>query len=920
MNPNRLIPTKENLPVELTALPRWLGWRRSGTDKKPCCAYTGEEVGWPKATMAFDGAREGAIRLGLDGLGFLPDKEDQLVFLDFDDCFAPDGALDPAVAAWMEHFQRTYSERTPSGNGLRVVVKAILTKNVSSHPLPDSIIGSSVELYAGSSNHFVTIIGDRYENAPLVIDTALLSVDKLLQHIRFDARAEESSGETTERAALRYLDRACAELSGMTDGRQSRTTQVCWWLGRIIGAIPKDPVLNFETVKGRITAALLKTHWPAEKFEVIERQLLGGMKHPVRLIDTSEPHDLALARIKALATDVSSEPLEMDLVLRTMRDMKLLTTPEREMFRVRVAARTRWRVSVLDAEIAKLPADDASPRFDPATAGVADVRTRIENLLDDDPNEADKKAAENTVWDYLCAHATIFCCYGGGYLLMNDGDGVPIAVARDDEDFNRLLIGFGVHPGSPTRERIGKFIQTKCVHEGTHTETRLSFHYDRASFTAYVACQRGKLIKVDKSGFDEVPNGTDGQLFIFPASWRPLLSKPLDEIGMPIDGPEEDFPKSDLCKRCLFVDGFIARYLFRNTKFDLQNLTEAQLRILIVAYILFLMMPGVVSERALLQSLGPSGSGKSFILELLGRLLVGSGFMLRPLPTDLKEFENQAINEYLVGFDNVSLIPAEIKDRFCQAVTGMEVVRRVLFTDKREMRVPSKATIMLSAINPPLPELEHMNRTITMKFEGREESGFTAREDLFKGLDINRDVIILNFLRRMSLAITGLDEQRNYSPTVSVRLASIATFILRIARHEGWEDKATELIDAWNVEQTGYSMQDDDVSTAIARWMGRDGWKPGIELTATMLSGHLCIVMDTASKDLSWRGSHLRLANIITRNLKVYESRFGLKRSQSTLRTSRGNYTYTFNPTVEQLREIQEIASYEKEFGPAIPF
>jgi hypothetical protein len=187
-------------------------------------------------------------------------------------------------------------------------------------------------------------------------------------------------------------------------------------------------------------------------------------------------------------------------------------------------------------------------------------------------------------------------------------------------------------------------------------------------------------------------------------------------------------------------------------------------------------------------------------------------------------------------YDNVTKVPPDIKDRFCQAVTGVEIVRRVLFTDKREMRETSKATISLSAIEPPLPELEHANRTITINFTERPEGSFVDKKELFRVVLRNRDDIIVNLLHRVSDVLWALRTQQDYVPKVSVRLASIATFILRIARSGGWEDRAKKLLDAWAAEQTGYSMTEDDISTAITRWMGDEKWVPGVQLTATMLN------------------------------------------------------------------------------------
>jgi hypothetical protein len=105
-------------------------------------------------------------------------------------------------------------------------------------------------------------------------------------NLDFSSESESSEpAETTIENAVAYLDRAVAEFETLSDGRQGRATQVCYWLGRIIGAKTGDPRLAFQTVKQRLTAALEKTNWSREKFEVIERQLRVGEKNPVKIVE-----------------------------------------------------------------------------------------------------------------------------------------------------------------------------------------------------------------------------------------------------------------------------------------------------------------------------------------------------------------------------------------------------------------------------------------------------------------------------------------------------------------------------------------------------------------------------------------------------------------------------------------------------------
>jgi putative DNA primase/helicase len=279
--------------MELVNMRRWVGWRyrldRDKYQKKPRSAVTDIETGWPKSSVDFEKARAGAERQGMDGIGFNPESADGLVFIDFDDCLK-NGALDAAVAKWLGALPG-YTEVTPSGAGLRVVVRGKIPRNVTNRPLRDSQLGTaSVELYAGGTAHFVTITGKRYNGSGFNITECQEAIDALLRAIGFDAReaqsefesaTEKASGETTEAAALRYFERTCAEAERLTEGRYGFLVRTCWWLGRILGSGPKDPRLTLANVQAQITEAIQRTGWT--ELRHIGGQLRAGMRRPLVL-------------------------------------------------------------------------------------------------------------------------------------------------------------------------------------------------------------------------------------------------------------------------------------------------------------------------------------------------------------------------------------------------------------------------------------------------------------------------------------------------------------------------------------------------------------------------------------------------------------------------------------------------------------
>ena len=153
-------------PSEIADLPAWLMWRmeyREGEDKPRKVPYyvNGQRrsgtQGAPadrQALTTFGAARAAAARKGFDGVGLalLPDWG--LVALDFDDCITA-GELNPAVESIAA---TSYAEYSPSGNGVRVLLKGAMF-NQKSHTKDGWPFG--FETF--STNGFVTVTGNRLE-------------------------------------------------------------------------------------------------------------------------------------------------------------------------------------------------------------------------------------------------------------------------------------------------------------------------------------------------------------------------------------------------------------------------------------------------------------------------------------------------------------------------------------------------------------------------------------------------------------------------------------------------------------------------------------------------------------------------------------------------------------------------------------
>jgi hypothetical protein len=290
-------PTIDQVPEKLRLLKRWVVWKATRDESKrwrkpPYSPVDGSGIG---AIRKYEGhfvtcaEAIGVVeRFGMDGIGLVFMKGDNLRGIDFDDC-VQDGIIDPAVVNWLKWFSLTYAEISPSGTGLHILAGGSLASQLTPTPLPE-VPGAKVEMY--DTDRYFTFSGLRIGEHPLSGDACAVGFQKLLQHLKREDilsgggpnKSDDSDDQITPDEAYAYLNKCCDELSTMADGRQARATKVCYRLGRILAGFKKqnltDPRLTFKQIEGCITTALEKTNWPKAEFEVIERQMLTGMEDP----------------------------------------------------------------------------------------------------------------------------------------------------------------------------------------------------------------------------------------------------------------------------------------------------------------------------------------------------------------------------------------------------------------------------------------------------------------------------------------------------------------------------------------------------------------------------------------------------------------------------------------------------------------
>ncbi|MBA2367350.1 MAG: AAA family ATPase, partial [Actinobacteria bacterium] len=205
-------PTEKSVPV--SKLAQWLLWRGvpredGKTTKVP---YTADfDLGSHSDPSTWTTYAEAKRVLNTEGwahgLGFVFTKSDPYCGLDFDDCFI-DGKLHEYVASLIRRLD-SYTEITPSGKGLHVIVKAKLPgpgKHITNAPW-----GGDFEIY--DNHRYFTMSGAQFVGTPKAVNERQIVVDELCSELLPAKEATKSPSSSAERVRVDISDDRLLDLA-----------------------------------------------------------------------------------------------------------------------------------------------------------------------------------------------------------------------------------------------------------------------------------------------------------------------------------------------------------------------------------------------------------------------------------------------------------------------------------------------------------------------------------------------------------------------------------------------------------------------------------------------------------------------------------------------------------------------------------
>ena len=186
--------TPENIPDGLKLHTNWAVWmpalRKNGKiAKQPLTpnSLKAAQVNNPLTWGTFPEALEARENAGMPlGLEYILDGRHDLVGVDLDDCFTPSGMLKAYAAIIIDRLD-TYTEKSPSGRGLRALCRGFI---------PETCKGEILEIY--SQSHAITLTGDIYGNPKPIRECPDDIIALLYEYFPTKMKTQRGEGDEAE--------------------------------------------------------------------------------------------------------------------------------------------------------------------------------------------------------------------------------------------------------------------------------------------------------------------------------------------------------------------------------------------------------------------------------------------------------------------------------------------------------------------------------------------------------------------------------------------------------------------------------------------------------------------------------------------------------------------------------------------------
>src|SRR6266478_3582883 len=199
------------------------------------------------------------------------------------------------------------------------------------------------------------------------------------------------------------------------------------------------------------------------------------------------------------------------------------------------------------------------------------------------------------------------------------------------------------------------------------------------------------------------------------------------------------------------------------------NLSSRSDFVLVVAWLLATLRPG--GPYPLLAISGEQGSAKTVLSKMLKALVDPNAAPVRALPREERELMIAANNSHLLGFDNLSGLPAWLSDALCRLASGGSFAVRQLYTDDDEVLFQAARPLLINGIEDVISRADLADRGIFLTLAPIDEQHRRSEAELWREFALARSAILGALL---DAAVRGLQTLPGIRLTSLPRMADFA--------------------------------------------------------------------------------------------------------------------------------------------------
>jgi putative DNA primase/helicase len=281
---------------------------------------------------------------------------------------------------------------------------------------------------------------------------------------------------------------------------------------------------------------------------------------------------------------------------------------------------------------------------------------------------------------------------------------------------------------------------------------------------------------------------------------------------------------------------------------------------------------------------GEAGTGKSCFSRIVRCLVDPSAAPIRAMPRDDRDLVVSASNGWVLGFDNLSTVPAWFADALCRLATGSGFATRMLHTDKDEMIFEAARPIIVNGIPRLTDAADLADRTVTIHLRPIPEDERRPEDELWAEFEQAWPRIFGALLDAESRALGNV---ASIKLERAPRMADFAKWITAAEPGLGWEPGT--FLEAYRENRRDVSdaaFEADAVAVAIDKLITAE--RPdGFHGTSTeLLSAINNVIPETTRKSKYWPENAAKLGTRVARAAPLLRAKgYVVERRHSGTRT-----------------------------------